>query len=486
MKEKFMNNKKIYILVFLIPLYFGISCLPSLQKRRHKDLELPEKFTEEEISEKEESLAKEVWTKFFVDEKLVSLIQIAVENNQELSKLEQEIQIAKNDMLARYGEYLPKLSGVASGGIEKVERFSTENANSPTLFSKGGIAMSWEIDIWKKLRNATKSAYLQYLASIEGRRYIMTNLVSEVSDTYYELNSLHAQLQLIEDYVQVLSRIKEIVSLLRQAGRTNTLAVQRFDAEVSKYQARLFEVKQNLILTENRMNLLLGRFPESISIEKNNFLKTSFSEIPTSVPVKLLENRPDVRKANLEMDARKLDVEVARAKFYPSLSIDGELGYEAFNSKHFSGTEISPSYKLAGGIAMPILNRRAIEANYLSANNLEIQAIYNYEQTLLKAFTEVTNQLAKLKNLKGKFEKKEKQVSTLKTATETANTLFKAGRTDYIDVLLTQRDLIEAEIELVEIKQTQLKASIGLYKAIGGGWRGQKEETIDPKEKQSN
>jgi outer membrane protein TolC len=262
--------------------------------------------------------------------------------------------------------------------------------------------------------------------------------------------------------------------------------VQRFDAEVSKYQARLFEVKQNLILTENRMNLLLGRFPESISIEKNNFLKTSFSEIPTSVPVKLLENRPDVRKANLEMDARKLDVEVARAKFYPSLSIDGELGYEAFNSKHFSGTEISPSYKLAGGIAMPILNRRAIEANYLSANNLEIQAIYNYEQTLLKAFTEVTNQLAKLKNLKGKFEKKEKQVSTLKTATETANTLFKAGRTDYIDVLLTQRDLIEAEIELVEIKQTQLKASIGLYKAIGGGWRGQKEETIDPKEKQSN
>lgn len=469
-----MKNKIQFTFIYLLfPFLFYLSCIPSLKETSHNDLEIPKKFNDDQVSDETKNLADEVWTKFFTDERQVSLIQIAVDNNQELAKLEQEIQIANNEILARQGEYLPKLGLTADTGIEKIERFSTENANSPTLFTTGGVRMTWEIDIWKKLRNATKSAYLSYLASIEGRRYVLTNLVSEISNTYYEMNSLHTQTQLIDDYIKVLTRINEIVALLRQAGRTNTLAVQRFNAEVSKNQAKKYELQQKLSIAENRMNLLLGRFPKPIEYSLEDFLNSSLPKIQTAVPVKMLDNRPDLRQASLELQARKLDVEVARARFYPSLSIDGNLGYEAFNSKHFDGTQVGVAYALAGGITMPLLNRRGIEASYKTANNLQIEAVFNYEQTLLKAFTEVSNQLIKLKNLQNVFDQKSKQVETLKTATETANALFKAGRTDYVDVLLTQRDFIEAQIELVEIKREQLQSSVGLYKAIGGGWRGQ-------------
>lgn len=327
----------------------------------------------------------------------------------------------------------------------------------------------------EKLRNATKSAYLRYLAGIEGKRYVVTNLVAEITDTYFELIALDNQLTLVENYIEVLSKVKDIVVLQREAGRTTSLAVKRFEAEVSKNLARKYDIVQRIAITENRLNFLLGRFPEKITRKSEEFLDISLPEIQKSVPIDLLENRPDIKQATLILESRKLDVDVARARFYPSLMIDGNIGYEAFNSKHFKGTPVSLAYGLGGGIIAPLINRKAIEANYATANNLQIQALYNYEVSLLKAFTEVTNQIVKIKNLNQKFEAKTKQVLNLKESVEISNILFKAGRIDYIDVLFTQRDFLEAQIEVYELKYSLLESNVGLYKALGGGWRGQKE-----------
>jgi multidrug efflux system outer membrane protein len=466
--------------LILSALLFVCSCVPSLPRRDHKSLELPQEFSDWKNSPETENLANRAWTEFFQDSHLVALIDTAVKNNQELAMLEQEINVANNEIMARHGEYLPKVSGKANGGIEKTERFSTPDANFPTRFTHGGLVMSWEVDIWKKLRNATKAAYLRYLSGIEGRRYVVTNLIAEIADTYYELISLDNQLQFIEDYIQVLSKVRDMVVLQRQAGRATSLGVKRFEGEVAKNMARRYELKQRIAVTENRMNLLLGRFPQPIERESKNYLQITFSEIQMSVPVKLLENRPDIKQASLSLEARKLDVDVARARFYPSLTIDGSVGYEAFNSDHFAGTPVSLAYGLAAGLTAPLLNRKAIQAGYLSADNLQIQAVYNYEFTLVKAFTEVSNQIIKMKNLSSKFEMKEKQVEALKESVKISNVLFRAARVDYIDVLLTQRDFLEAQIDLLEVKQTQLEAAIGLYKAIGGGWRGQHEAAQEP------
>lgn len=469
---------RIELFLFSVSLVF-ISCVPGLTRREHKPIEMPQQFPQEAENPEAEKLAEKVVQEFFRDQTLYTLVENAVANNKELAVLEQEIHIANSEVLSRYGEYLPKVSAQANLGVEQTERFSTPDANSQTRFSRGGLVLNWEVDIWKKLRNATKAAYMRYLASIEGRRYVTTQLVAEVADTYYELLALESQVKLIDDYIAILTKAKNMVTLQRDAGRTTSLGVKRFEAELAKNAARQFDLKRKLAVTENRLNLLMARFPQKIEHEPVAFQKITLPEISFAVPVKLLENRPDIKRAMLELEARKLDVEVARARFYPSLTIDGLVGYEAFNGEHFDGTPVSFAYGAVAGLTAPLLNRQAIKANYFAANDAQIQAIYQYEYALLNAFTEVTNQILTLRNLKSNLAMKEKQVESLRDAVKIADVLFRAARMDYIEVLFTQRDLLEAEMELIETRKSQLAAAIGLYRALGGGWRGFKEAKHD-------
>jgi multidrug efflux system outer membrane protein len=466
-----------------LPLVFGVifllqACAPTLPVR-NSDLILPNEFPFRPINNPKGGTSAEVtWQKFFHDPDLATLVNIALKNNQELGILEQEINIANNEIMSRQGEYLPKFKAFGSGGVEKVERFSSEDANSPTRFDRGGVMMSWELDIWKKLRNASKSAYLTYLASIEGRHYVVTNLVAEVASTYFELMALDNQMEIVDSYIAILTRIKSMVDLQLAAARVTSLAVRRFEAEVLKNQSRKYKILQNITITENKLNRLLGRFPQPIVRNSKEFSTYMFAKMKSSVPVKLMDNRPDIKRAVFDLEASKLNVDVARARFYPSLSIDADAGYESFNSKHFRGgvDPASNFYSLVGNISMPILNRKAIKAEYFSADNRQVQAILHYEQTLIKAYTEVANQLTKVKNLNIIYDLKMKQVNALTQAIEISNTLFRAARVDYIEALFTQRDALEAQVELVDVKRQQLNASVDLYKALGGGWKGLNEK----------
>jgi outer membrane protein TolC len=220
----------------------------------------------------------------------------------------------------------------------------------------------------------------------------------------------------------------------------------------------------------------MGRYPQNVSRDSKNFPTMTVVSVNSSVPVKLLDNRPDVKKAALELEATKLNVEVARARFYPSLSIDGGAGYETFNSKHFTPSVTDSFYAIAANLSAPILNRQAIKADYLSANNKQVQAVYRYEQTLVQAYSDVVNQLNTIKNFDQMYAMKLNQVKALNEAIDVSNTLFKAARVDYVESLLTQRDALEAQVELVEVKQQQLSAYVNLYKVLGGGWHGVEEK----------
>jgi outer membrane protein TolC len=182
-----------------------------------------------------------------------------------------------------------------------------------------------------------------------------------------------------------------------------------------------------------------------------------------------LTNRPDVHAAELGLEAAKLDVKAARAAFYPSFTIDAELGYRAFNPIHLVSTPASLAYRLAGGLVAPLLNRKAIAAQYRMANAMQLQAVIRYEQTVLQAFTDVANQLARIDNLQRSYEFRQQQVEKLARAVETSNLLFQAARADYMEVLLTRRESLEAEMELVETKKQQFLAMVNVYQALGGG-----------------
>lgn len=171
------------------------------------------------------------------------------------------------------------------------------------------------------------------------------------------------------------------------------------------------------------------------------------------------------------MAAAKLDVKVAKAAFYPSLTISGDLGLRAFNLGTLLQTPTSLLYALTGDVAGPLLNRRAITADYLNANAKQIQAMFRYERAVLNAFAEVANQVAGIKNLGESLGLKKEQVSALTESVNIAGTLFIAGRADYTEVLLTQRDALESRFELIETKLNQMRTVVGLYRALGGGWQ---------------
>jgi outer membrane protein TolC len=230
-------------------------------------------------------------------------------------------------------------------------------------------------------------------------------------------------------------------------------------------------LQQQIIVTENMLNRLLGRFPQPIIRDKAMLVAPFAQNTKISVPAKLLDNRPDVKQAALKLKAAKLDVKSARARFYPALSIDAGVGYESFRTKHFFNTPESLFYNAAANLTAPILNRMAIKADYFSANNKQIQSIYHYELAIIDAYAEVANQLATIDNLKTINELKSKQVDALTESVDISNMLFRAARIDYLESLLTQRDSLKAQIELVEVQKQQLIAYVNLYKALGGGWR---------------
>jgi NodT family efflux transporter outer membrane factor (OMF) lipoprotein len=463
----------IKVLAFLLILQ---SCAPTLPVIKEKPIPMPSTFPNS-LDNAKDSAAGFGWEKVFRDATLIAFINEAMEHNQELRILEQDIAIANNEVLARSGEYLPQIGVKADTGVEKAQHFGQEGANEPMHFSHASAFMTWEVDIWNKLRNATKAAYLEYLGSLEGRRFMVTHLVAEISATYFDLLALDSELAIVESYIENLTKARRMVELQLRAGRTNSLAVKRFQAEVLKNQARKLKIQTKITVAQNRMNSLLGRYPQEIYRNAADFQKYSLAKIRSSIPSKLLDNRPDIRRAQYELEASKLSVKVAKARFYPSLSIDAEAGYEKFNSKHFM-TPLDALYGVAAGVTMPLLNRRAIKADYFSANNKQVAAVYEYEQTMIKAYAEVVNQLAKVQNYAEMYELKSKQVKALNEAFEVSNLLFQSARVDYIEALLTQRDALDAKLELVETKKQQLTAIVDLYKALGGGWRAQDESHL--------
>ncbi|WP_166426979.1 TolC family protein [Flavobacterium psychrotolerans] len=424
------------------------------------------------------------WKKFFKDKNLVDLIDTALKNNQELMITLQEIEIAKNDIRIRKGRLLPTVDPGAGAGVEKVGRYTSQGAGDasteitpgkefpdPLMDYKIATYAHWEVDIWKKLRNSKKAAISRYLATVEGKNFVVTNLVAEVADSYYELLSLDSQLEIVRQNIELQKNALEIVKVQKEAAKATELAIQKFKAEVLSSQHREFDILQNIKETENRINFLLGRYPQEIKRDKTDFLNLLPTTINSGIPSQLLANRPDIKQAELNLTAAKLDIKVARAEFYPSLDISASIGLNAFKPSYLTMFPESLLYSLAGDIAGPLINRNGIKAEFLNANSRQIQALYNYDRTILNAYLEVSNQLSMIGNLEKSYDLKSQQVNALTKSIEVSNDLFKSARVDYFEVLMTQRDALETKLELVETKKQQLNAVVHIYRNLGGGWK---------------
>lgn len=473
------NSIKILVVTGLL-LILNACGIPKTTIQENK-VALPSNFNAN--SNEKNSAGKVKWKDFFEDPYLQKLIDSTLVNNKELNILMQKVNMAQNEIQARKGEYLPSVGFGAGADLDKVGEFTRNGAveknlniredekfPEPLTNYKFGLYSSWELDVWKKLRNSKKVAVMEYMASQEGRNYLITNLVAEVANSYYELIALDSQLKNLEQNIEIQKNALKIVQLLKESARTTQLAVKRFEAEVQKNQSEIYNLKQDIVEAENKINFLVGRTPQKVERNSDNFINLQPKFVNIGLPAELLENRPDIKQAQLELEAAKLNIQVAKANFYPQFGIKAGVGYESFNPKYLLNSPQSLLYSVVGDAIMPLVNRNAIKATYKTASAKQIQSVYEYEQTVLRAYTEVVNQLSKIENLENSFKLKNDQVTALNESIQIANQLFLSARADYMEVLLTQRDALEAKTALIETRKNQMLTVINLYKALGGGW----------------
>jgi multidrug efflux system outer membrane protein len=418
------------------------------------------------------------WDAFFVDPDLRSLIQEALTNNQQLNIQLQEIIITQNSVAAIRGEYTPKLDVGVGAGLEKIGASTSHGVSdaahgvpNPLPDLRFGFVASWETDISSRLRNARKAASSRVEATIQERNFLLTEIVAEIANSYYDLVALDNQLQILDRNIALQTDALEIVKLKKTAARGTELGVQRFQAEVLKNRGRRFALEQRRIVVENRINFLVGRFPQPVQRSPATFMSANPDVVATGLPSDLLENRPDVKAAELRLEAAKFDTRSAKARFYPSLRLDAGVGFQSFNPKHLIDTPQSLVANLAGNLMAPLLNRAAIKADYRSANARQIQAVFDYERSILQAYTDVYNQLTATSNLRQRYEQLSEQVAALHRSIEISKALYQSAQVDYYEVLMTVRDSLEAEIELVDARKDQMQAVVAIYQALGGGWR---------------
>lgn len=472
------NRALISLLAVALMLLSNTGCKMFKEPIRTENKTVPKSYN---TSVDTTNSAKIVWRKYFTDQNLVALIDTALKNNQELNIMMQEIEVARNEVKAKKGEYLPYGSIGLGAGADRSGKY-TWDGQAEESWKDGGskpkyvgdfvlnVMFSWELDIWKKLRNAKNAAVARYLGTIEGKNFMITNLVAEIANSYYELLALDNQLEIVNRNIEIQENALKIVRMQKDAARVTQLAVTRFEAQVLNTKNLQYDLQQQIVETENHLNFLTGRFPRPIIRSSSSFMNTVFDSISAGVPSQLLENRPDIRQAEQELIAAKLDIKVAKANFYPSFRISASAGLQAFNPAVWFNP-YSILFNVLGDMIAPLINRNQIVAAYKTSRAKQIQAVYNYEQSVLKAYVEVLNQMSGIEKYSKSYDTKAQEVEILNQSVSISENLFKSARADYMEVLLTQREALESKMDLVEVKKKQLSAEIDVYKALGGGWR---------------
>jgi NodT family efflux transporter outer membrane factor (OMF) lipoprotein len=430
------------------------------------------------------SVAAITWREWLRDEDLDRLLAEAVRNNQDLLIALQRVEKTRAGVHAATGALLPQVAAGLGASVEKFGLYTMDGAgNASTDIRPGelvpeplpdfliGLQSAWEVDLWGRLRSLRESATAQYLASIDGTNLVLTSLIAEVASAYFDLLALDCTIDVLRRSAAQQTEALEIVQFKKVAGRTNELAVQQFEAQVADTQARERETAQLVVETENRINVLLGRFPQPIPRRKENLLSPPAASLATGVPSDLLRNRPDIRAAERAVRAAEFDVEAARTAFFPSLTITAGAGYEAFQAGLLFNTPESLAYAAAAGMVMPLLNLSALEAQLMAARADQIEAMYEYQRTILVAYTEVVDALSDIRHTDQLLADRARQQVALERSIDTADALYRAGKASYLEVLLAQQNALQAEVDLVEALRRRRVANIAAYRALGGGWQ---------------
>jgi NodT family efflux transporter outer membrane factor (OMF) lipoprotein len=330
-------------------------------------------------------------------------------------------------------------------------------------------SLSWEADIWGKIRSNKRAAQARYMQSEAAHKAVKTNLIARIASGYYQILALDEQVQITEKTLASRRKSLEVSLALKEAGDLTSVAVKQTEAQVYSAEALLLDLKNNIKLLENTLSILKGESPQNF--ERSEFFNQTINqELTTGVASDLLENRPDVIAAEYALINAFELTNAAKSRFYPSITISATGGFQSLNASDFISTN-SLFLNLVGGLTQPIFNRRQIRTEYEVALSEKEQALLNFEKTLLTASREVSDALLNIENASQRIEIKSKEYQAYQNALEDSQELLNNGLANYLEVLNAQENTLNTQLNVSQIRFEKFRAMVELYRSLGGGWQ---------------
>jgi multidrug efflux system outer membrane protein len=418
-----------------------------------------------------QSLADAPWFQVFDDPTLQALIRDAIANNLDLRVALAHVEEAR----ARAGiakSYLyPQVDGTAAYGVRGAS--TTEETNDTTHQSGVyGFQLSWEIDLFGRLRRGQEGAIALALASEQGRRGVLVTLVGDVASNYFLLRELDLQLQIARETLRLNDETVTYFRNRLDGGVSNRLELDRIVALRQQTASAIPEIERQMALVENLISLLLGRPPSPITrqgLTNNELLPPP---IPAGLPASLLERRPDVVQAEQVLVAANADIGVAKSMFYPTISLTGFLGGVSGDLTTFLGGT-GGVWSVGAGLFQPIFQAGRIRRNLEAAQARFDAALAEYQKAALNSYREVANSLVTIQKLAEQRGHREIGVTALQDASDLSRERYESGLASYIEILTADQQLFEQQLLLAQTRGAELRARADLYRALGGGWQPQ-------------
>jgi len=416
-----------------------------------------------------QSLANVPWWELYKDEELQKLIRIALEENKDLKRTVATVDEFAARMLVAKTDFAPQMNAtIYSPSFGNTKNIAFPGFPNPFNYYLQGN-LNWELDIWGRIRRSNEAALGDLLAREESRRALILQLVGGVAQAYFDLRQFDMQLEIATRTFQAWEESVRIGNARLRQGVINRLDVDQFEAERENAAARIAELKRQVVQKENELSVLLGRNPGQVSRGRSLTEQVMPPVVPAGLPSELLQRRPDVVQAEQGLAAATARIGMAKADRFPKLSITGTLGVASPTLTRFVAPETI--FGAAGPtLTGPLFNAQILGFQQEAAEAQARQAVAQYEQTILVAFREVEDALVGVSTAREQATAQERQVNALRSALRLASLRYKGGLANYLDVLIAQRNLFDAELSLAATRRLHLVSIVQLYKALGGGW----------------
>lgn len=421
-----------------------------------------------------ESLAQSKWTEVFPDEALQRLIREALDNNLDLVMAVERVEQARARFRIAAADQLPTVNATAQFTANRPSRMGASVASSSkstdASYSQAGGTLSWELDLWGRVRRLKESARAQYLATAEARNAVVVSLIGDVAGGYFTLRERDLELEIAKATRDVASRNLELIKVRHANGAATGLAVHQAEQFLYTATAQIASAERDIGQSENALSFLLGKPPGPVERGKPVDGVGLPAEIPAGLPSSLLERRPDIRQAEQSLISANAQIGVAKAYYFPQISLTAFVGGQ---SRSLSNLFTGPAryWTTTPSAVLPIFNSNAVRTGVRLTEAQKREMIANYQKTIYNAFREVSDALIRYSRTREQREQQDKLVNALAESDRLANLRYKSGIDSYLQVLDAERNLFQGRLTLAQLRLQELLSYVQLYRALGGGWQ---------------